>query len=66
MDEIVNSADRPAFCDEKIEVTPEMIAAGVEEFGSFREWDVPWEVVRAVYVAMEKAKAPCFPRQGSG
>jgi hypothetical protein len=44
--------------DEKeIEVTPEMIAAGLESYYCYdREDYVPWEAVESIYRSMERAR----------
>lgn len=47
----IDSADRPALIDE-IEITPEMIEAGVYALGSFDRDDPSEEIVAAVYQAM--------------
>ncbi len=46
--------DRP----EETEVTPEMIEAGASELGNWSIEDDWREIVRAVYVAMERAIRP--------
>jgi hypothetical protein len=49
-------SSRQASADE-IEITPEMIDAGLNELALYEPgWDAGSDVVRAIYTAMEKAR----------
>ncbi len=53
MDDDTDSVDRPAHKESEIEVTPEMIAAGVSEFFNYdRDFSNENDVVRSIFIAM--------------
>lgn len=58
-----DSADRPVQTDQEVEITPEMIDAGVFVLASF-EWDDPKaQIVEAIYREMREAQ-PRPQREG--
>ena len=53
-----DKADRPAF---EIEITDQMVEAGVAALEASQEIVSAWTVVRDVYTAMARAERGCEP-----
>ena len=52
-----NPADRPALTEDEIEITPEMIEAGVEILYAYdRESAIAEETIVAIYLAMREVE----------
>jgi hypothetical protein len=60
---IQNHPDRPANQEAEIEITPEMIEAGVERFNDLKDDAGSAYAVREIFLAMVRERASC--RSGS-